>query len=89
MWQHGTTQAERVARDENLRRSRQIGRAAGKRESGYPRRSLAATTLFRLKGIFGDRVAARSFAGQAAQVLVRCATLNRLTRLGMPASYRA
>jgi IS5 family transposase len=89
IWQHGNTKAERLARDENLRRIRQVGRAAWKRESGYHRRSLAETTMFRLKGIFGDRVAARSFAGQAAQVLVRCATLNRLTQLGMPDSYRA
>jgi len=89
IWQHGNTQAARLARDENLRRSRQIGRAAWKRERGYHRRSLAETTMCRLKGIFGDRVAARSFAGQAAQGLVRCATLNRLTQLGMPDSYRA
>jgi IS5 family transposase len=89
IWQHGNTRAERLARDENLRRIRQIGWAAWKRESGYHRRSLAETTMFRLKTIFSDRVTARSFAGQAAQVLVRCATLNRLTQLGMPDSYVA
>jgi IS5 family transposase len=89
IWQHGNTKAERLARDENLRRIRQIGRAAWKRECGYHRRSLAETTMFRFKTIFGDRVTARSFAGQAAQVLVRCATLNRLTHLGMPDSYAA
>ena len=89
IWQHGNTKAERLARDENLRRIRQIGRAAWKRECGYHRRSLAETTMFRLKTIFGDRVTARSFAGQATQVLVRCATLNRLTHLGMPDSYAA
>jgi hypothetical protein len=50
---------------------------------------LAETAMFRLKTIFSDRVTARSFAGQAAQVLVRCATLNRLTQLGRPDSYRA
>jgi IS5 family transposase len=86
IWQHGNTKTERLARDENLRRIRQGGRAAWKRESGYHRRSLAETTMFRLKTIFGDRVTARSFAGQAAQVLVRCATLNQLTHLGMPDS---
>jgi DDE family transposase len=89
IWQHGNTKAERLGRDQNLRRIRQVGRATWKRESGYHRRSLAETAMFRLKSIFGDRVAARSFAGQAAQVLVRCATLNRLTRLGMPDSYKA
>jgi IS5 family transposase len=89
IWQHGNTRAERLARDENLRRIRQIGRAAWKRECGYHRRSLAETTMFRLKTIFGDRVSARSFAGQAAQVLVRCATLNRLMQVGRPESYVA
>jgi len=89
IWQHGNTKAERLARDENLRRIRQVGRAAWKRESGYHRRSLAETAFFRLKTIFSDRVTARGFAGQAAQVLVRCAALNRLTQLGRPDSYRA
>ena len=83
-----TAKAERLARDENLRRIRQVGRAAWKRESGYHRRSLAEPTRFRLKGIFGERVSARRFAGQAVQLLVRCAALNRMTQLGMPDSYR-
>lgn len=89
IWQHGNTKAERLARDENLRRIRQIGRAAWKRESGYHRRSLAETAMFRLKTVFSDRVTAHGFAGQAAQVLVRCAALNRLTQLGRPHSCRA
>lgn len=88
IWQHGNTKAERLARDQNLRRIRQVGRAAWKRESGYHRRSLAETVMFRLKTIFSDRVTAHGFAGQAAQVLVRCAALNRLTQLGRPDSYR-
>ena len=88
IWQHGNTRAERLARDENLRHIRRIGRAAWKRESGYHRRSLAETAMFRLKTLFSERVTARGFAGQAAQVLVRCAALNRLTQLGRPDSYR-
>jgi IS5 family transposase len=87
--QQGNTKAERLARDQNLRRIRQVGRAAWKRESGYHRRSLAETAMFRLKTIFSDRVTAHSFAGQAAQVLGRCAALNRLIQLGRPDSYRA
>jgi IS5 family transposase len=88
IWQHGNTKAERLARDENLRRIRQVGRAAWKRERGYHRRSLAETTMFRLKTIFSDRVTAHGFAGQAAQLLVRCAALNRMTQVGKPNSYR-
>lgn len=88
IWRHGNTKGERHIRDENLRSIRRTGRAQWKRDSAYHRRSLAETAVFRVKMIFGERVGARSFAGQAAQMLVRCAALNRMTHLGMPDSYR-
>lgn len=87
IWQHGNTKAERHIRDENLRAIRRTGRREWKRASNYHRRSLAETAVFRVKMIFGERVSARSFEGQASQLLVRCATLNRMTHLGMPDSY--
>jgi IS5 family transposase len=89
IWQHGNAKSERHIRDENLRAIRCKGRRQWKRESGYHRRSLAETQVFRVKTIFGERVSARSFDGQAAQLLVRCAALNRMTHLGMPDSYVA
>ena len=89
IWQHGNSKAEQLVRDQNLRRIRQVGRAAWEKESGYHRRSLAETMMFRAKAIFGDSVSARSFNGQATQLLVRCATLNRMTQLGMPDSFKA
>ena len=89
IWQHGNTKAERLGRDENLRAIRTTGRAQWKHESGYHRRSLAETQMFRVKTIFGGSVSARSFAGQSAQLLVRCAVLNQMTHLGMPESYAA
>ncbi|MCA1605074.1 MAG: IS5 family transposase [Acidobacteria bacterium] len=87
IWQHGNTKRERHIRDENLRAIRRGGRGRWKRESGYHRRSLAEAAVFRVKTIFGGRVGARSFEGQAAQMLVRCAALNRMTHVGMPDSY--
>jgi hypothetical protein len=87
IWQHGNRKQERLSRDENLRRIRQVGRKAWKKEVGYHRRSLAETQMMRLKTIFGERVSAREFARQATQVLVRCAALNQMTHLGMPDSY--
>ena len=87
IWQHGNSKQQRLIRDENLRRIRQVGRKAWKQEVGYHRRSLAETQMFRVKTIFGARVSARQFAGQATQVLVRCAALNQMTHLGMPDSY--
>jgi IS5 family transposase len=87
IWQHGNRKQERLIRDENLRRIRQVGRRQWKQESGYHRRSLAETQMFRMKTIFGERVSARQFAGQATQMLVRCAALNQMAHLGMPDSY--
>jgi hypothetical protein len=89
VWRHGNTKEERLPRDENLRRIRKVGRAAWKQERNYHRRSLAETAIFRFKTIFGGRTSARSFEGQAAQLLVRCAVLNRMTHLGLPESYKA
>jgi hypothetical protein len=84
IWQHGNTKAERLRRDENLRAIRKSGRQAWKRDSGYHIRSLAETTMFRLKTIFGDRLSARLLKTQVTQALIRCAALNRMTHLGMP-----
>jgi len=84
IWQHGNMQAERLARDENLRRIRKVGRKQWKVEQNYHRRSLAETCMFRLKTIFGERVSARTFATQRTQLLIRCKALNLMTTLGMP-----
>jgi len=89
IWRHANTKAERLVRDENLRRIRQVGRATWKKESGYHQRSRAETKMFQLKAAYGERVAARSFEGQAAQMLVRCVGLNRLNQLPQPDSYKA
>jgi hypothetical protein len=88
IWQHGNTKAERLRRDENLRTIRKGGRKAWKQTSGYHVRSLAETTMFRLKTIFGDHLSARLIETQTTQTMIRCAALNRMTHLGMPESYR-
>lgn len=88
IWQHGNSRQERLNRDENLRRIRQVGRKRWKQEVNDHRRSLAETGMFRFKTVFGENVRARQFEGQAVQLFVRCAALNRMTHLGMPDSYR-
>jgi IS5 family transposase len=88
IWRHANTKAERLARDENLRRIRKVGRAQWKRESGYHQRSRVEATMFQLKTIFGDKVSARTFEGQAAQMLLRCAALNKLNQLPKAQSYK-
>ena len=87
IWQHGNRKAPPLARDENLRRIRQVGRKRWKEESGYHRRSIAETTVFRLKTIFGGQLRRRHIDNQARETFLQCAALNRMTHLGMPDSY--
>jgi IS5 family transposase len=54
-----------------------------KQRVGYHRRSLVETAMFRLKRL-GNRLMARRFDCQVAEVHIRIAVLNRWTMLGMP-----
>jgi Transposase DDE domain len=85
---HGNRAGPRLARDENLRRIRKVGRAAWKEESGYHRRSLGETAMFRIKTIFGGGVSSRRPEHQAKEVGIRCRALNIMTHQGMPVSER-
>jgi len=87
IWQHSNSKAERLKRDENLRYIRKHGRQQWKEDSEYHMRSLAETTMFRLKTIFGDELSARQLETQTTQALIRCLALNKMTHLGMPESY--
>jgi IS5 family transposase len=88
IWRRANNQAERHVRDENLRRIRKVGRKQWKRESGYHRRSLAETQVFRFKTIFGDRLQSRKIENQFKELLLKSAILNQMTHLGMPDSVK-
>jgi IS5 family transposase len=88
IWQHGNCHQPALARDENLRQIRQQGRKQWKVESGYHRRSLGETAMFRFKTIFGDHLSARGLETQSAQFGIRCRALNQMTHLGMPQSVK-
>ena len=72
------------ARDDNIRRIKDIGRRRWKRESGYYRQSKAESTMFRYKNILGDKLKARKLERQGREVFIGCVALNRMTELGMP-----
>ena len=74
-------------RNSNLRQVQRLGVKGWKERSGYHRRSLVETAIFRLKTIFTDRLRSREVERQATEVMIRCAVLNRMTELGMPKSY--
>jgi len=53
---------------------------------GYHRRSLAETTMFRFKTLFGGKLRSQKFENQAAELFLQCAALNRMIGLGKPVS---
>jgi len=85
--QYWDKEGESHTRNQTLNRIEAVGRTEWKRESGYHRRSLAETMMFRFKTIFGETCSRRTFENQAAELLLACAALNRMTHLGMPDSY--
>jgi hypothetical protein len=85
--QHGNSNAPPLSRDEIIREIRKLGRAEWKKQSGYHRRSIAETTMFRYKKIFGDGLNAILFDSQANEAFIKCNILNKMTSLGMPESY--
>ena len=85
-WKENTAGAK--ARNEILRATRHLGRTIWKKWSGYHRRSLVETKMRCFK-LLGERVMARDFDRQVAELQVRAALLNRFTRLGTPVTVRA
>jgi transposase len=62
------------------------GRMSWQRSSGYNRRSLVETAMFRYKTVIGRRLHARTLPNQRTEAKVGCNVLNRMTGLGMPVS---
>jgi transposase len=79
----GTTQ-----RDKHLRTIEDHGRIGWQRRSGYGRRSLVETAMYRYKTIIGRRLHARTLSHQKTEAKIACTVLNRMTNLGMPISVR-
>ncbi|WP_323144896.1 IS5 family transposase [Massilia phyllosphaerae] len=76
------------ARNDILQTTGWLGRAIWKKWSGYHQRSLVETKMRCFK-LLGERVMARDFDRQVAELQVRAAVLNRFTRLGRPVTVPA
>ena len=70
-----------------LRQCQRQGQKPWKQTSGYHRRSLAETAMFRIKTLFGPKLKNRRFDTQATEAYARVVAMNMMTRLGMPESY--
>lgn len=77
------TTAGAFARNEALRASKYLGRAIWRRWTGYHRRSRVETKMHCVK-LLSQRLMARDFDRQVAELQVRIAVLNGYTALGTP-----
>jgi hypothetical protein len=75
-------------RDRHITTIEKHGRMGWQRRSGYNRRSLVETAVYRYKTIIGRRLQARTLPTQRTEAKIGCNVLNRMTSIGMPASAR-
>ena len=81
LWKPDTPAAR--ARNEAVRALKYLGRALWRRVTGYHRRSRVETKMHCVK-LLGQRLSARDFDRQVAEIQIRAAILNGFTELGIP-----
>ena len=81
MWKPDTPGAR--ARNEAVRSSKYLGRALWRNLTGYHRRSRVKTNMHCVK-LLGQRLSARDFDRQVAEIQIRAAILNGFTALAIP-----
>ena len=87
IWVHGNRKGDPHPRDENLRAIRLSNRHKWKQATGYHKRSLVETTMYRTKTIFGEKINSRNSNNQKTEVMLILKALNLMTYNGMPDSY--
>lgn len=58
------------------------------RVRNYGKRNYSELAIQRYKKILGNKHHARKLSRQKNEAMLGCGILNKMTRLGMPASYR-
>lgn len=81
LWKPNTPGAR--ARNEAVRSSKYLGRALWRHLTQYHRRSRVETKMHCVK-LLGQRLSARDFDRQVAEIQIRAAILNGFTALGIP-----
>jgi transposase len=82
------SEATTTQRDRHIEAIGKHGRIGWQSRSGYSRRSLVETAVYRYKTIIGRRLHARILRNQRTEAKIGCNALNRMTWLGMPATVR-
>ena len=63
---------------------RKEGLAHWKKISGYHRRSLAETAMYRFKQLMAGKISLRTYNGQVGEVMAYVGAINKLNTLGLP-----
>lgn len=71
-------------RNDILLKMRSLGRKGWKKQSGYHRRSLVETQMFRWKKILGAGLSSRKLVNQVVEARIKAKILNKFTSIGMP-----
>lgn len=75
-------------RNRNLQEIKTFGRMAWQKVREYGKRNISELSIQRYKKIIGRQLHAREFSRQKNETMLGCGVLNRMTKLGMPISYR-
>lgn len=76
-------------RNRLIRERRAVGgKKAWKKSSGYHKRSLVETHMFRLKAILGGELHSINLSTQKTEAAIMAVILNKMTALGMPQTQR-
>ena len=81
--------SEATQRDQHLATIEKLDSIGWKRRrSGYNRRSLIETAMYRYKTIIGRRLLTPTLSSRQVEAKIGCHVLNRKPRFGMPATIR-
>ncbi len=75
-------------RNRNFQEIKAFGRMNWQRARFYGRRNYSELSIQRYKKILGPALHARELSRQKNESMIGCGILNKMTKLGMPASYR-
>ena len=76
-------------RNRNIQEIKNHGRMGWQEKRQYGRRNISELGVQRYQRILGDSMHARVFVNQKQEAMIGCSVINKMTSLGMPASYRS
>lgn len=75
---------EEHLRNEAVLVMRKKGLFHWKKVSGYHRRSLAETAMYRFKQLMAEKISLRNYNGQVGEIMTYVCAMNKLNTLGLP-----